>query len=162
MSKYKKESVIMNKKIIVLEFFSPFLLGVCLIIVGAIYEEVVGITIQDAFTKGAAQTRLAFIFLCVVLLLIGILFWHLKWKIFNRLYPLFSETVNSLHRAFIDISLVIISSISCWYSMIDSNFEKIPELLFVFIVPIAVAIVVIDFYKTFQSYQKDVRKEREG
>ena len=30
-----------------------------------------------------------------------------------------------------------------------------------FIVPIAVAIVVIDFYKTFQSYHKDVRKERE-
>lgn len=68
---------------------------------------------------------------------------------------MFVNTINELHRSFIDISLVIISSIACWYSMMDSKMGMIPKTLFVFIVPIAVSVVVIDFYKTCQTYHRE-------
>lgn len=145
----------MSKKFVMIEFILPFILGGVLIAIGAKFEEKYGVDIQEAFTVGGAEVKLLFIVLCGALIIIGLGIWHLNWIIIRRVYPMFVNTINELHRSFIDISLVIISSVACWYSMMDSKMDMIPKTLFVFIVPIAVSVVVIDFYKTCQTYHRE-------
>ena len=141
-------------RFIVFEFFAPVILGVCVLAIGAIFEKFYGMTIQEAFTGKEPEPKLVFVIVCVVLLLIGTIIWKVNWKYINHKYPCFFDTINALHRLLIDASLVFISSAACWYTMMESGVKKIPKTLFVLIVPIAISVVIIDFYKVHYEYIK--------
>lgn len=156
----KVKAAIPSCRFLIFELITPFLLGVCVLAIGGELEKSYGMTIQEAFTGKEPEPKLIYMMVCFVLLLAGIILWQLNWKYVNKKYPCFIDTVNALHRLFIDASLVFISSAACWYSMMESGMEKIPKSLFVFIVPIAISVVIIDCFKIYHEYIQDAEKAK--
>ena len=82
------------------------------------------------------------------------------WTKSDRKWVRDINTVNALHRLFIDASLVLIFAVACWYSMMGTGMGSIPKIIFALIVPIAISVVTINFFEVCHEYIQDVEKAK--
>lgn len=125
-------------------------------------EKCYGIIIQEAFSGKEPQAKLLYAIICLVILVASVILWKLNWRYINKRYHCYIiNTVNALHRLFIDASLVLISAVACWYSMMGSGMGGTPKRIFALIVPIAIfVVIIINFCEVYHEYIQDVENAK--